>query len=94
MALADFTDSDFEENYAPHLQRRQDWVILTPPLPDGAKKKAFLEQYGHKVAMDKARYTGSEGGGCLVVTPWPPTLPSSRGGYLKDRPLMRNESQC
>ncbi len=50
MALADFTDKDFEENYAPHLQRRQDWVILTPPLPHGTKKQAFLEQYGRKIA--------------------------------------------
>jgi ribonuclease HI len=55
MALADFTDNDFEENYAPHLQRRQDWVILTPPLPNGAKKKAFLEQYGHKVAIGQGK---------------------------------------
>jgi ribonuclease HI len=55
MALADFTDNDFEENYAPHLQRRQDWVILTPPLPNGAKKKAFLEQYGHKVATGQGK---------------------------------------
>jgi hypothetical protein len=38
MALADFNDNDFKENYAPHLQRRQDWVILTPPLPNVAKK--------------------------------------------------------
>jgi ribonuclease HI len=36
MALADFTDNDFEEIYAPCLQRKQDWVILTPPLPNGA----------------------------------------------------------
>jgi len=55
MALADFTDRDFEENYAPYLQRRQDWVILTPPLPNGAKKKAFLEQYGHKVAIGQGK---------------------------------------
>jgi len=55
MALADFTDKDFEENYAPHLQRRQDWVILTPPLPHGTKRKAFLEQYGHKIATGQGK---------------------------------------
>ena len=42
MALADFTDKDFEENYAPHLQRRQDWVILTPPLPTAPRNKLSL----------------------------------------------------
>jgi ribonuclease HI len=55
MALADFTDKDFEENYAPHLQRRQDWVILTPPLPHGTKKQAFLEQYGRKIATGQGK---------------------------------------
>ena len=55
MALADFTDRDFEENYAPYLQRRQDWVILTPPLPNGAKKKAFLDRYGYKVAIGQGK---------------------------------------
>jgi hypothetical protein len=55
MALADFTDNDFEENFAPHLQRRQDWVILTPPLPHGTKKKAFLEQYGRKIATGQGK---------------------------------------
>jgi len=39
MALADFTDRDFEENYTPHLQRRQDWVILTPPYLKVPRKK-------------------------------------------------------
>jgi hypothetical protein len=42
MALADFTDKDFEENYAPHLQRRQDWVILTPPCPTAPRNKLSL----------------------------------------------------
>ncbi len=42
MALADFTDKDFEENYAPHLQRRQDWVILTPPCPTVPREKLSL----------------------------------------------------
>jgi hypothetical protein len=55
MAIADFTDKDFEEDYAPCLQRRQDWVILTPPLPNGAKKKAFLERYGYKVAVGQGK---------------------------------------
>jgi len=55
MALADFTDNDFREHYAPHLQRRQDWVILPPPLPNGTKKKVFLEQYGHKIATGQDR---------------------------------------
>ena len=35
MALAHFTDKDFEEVYAPYLLQLQDWVILTPPLPNG-----------------------------------------------------------
>ena len=38
-----------------HLQRRQDWVVLTPPLPHGTKKKAFLEQYGHKIATGQGK---------------------------------------
>ena len=63
MALADFTDDDFEENFAPHLQRRQDWVILIPPLPHGTKKKAFLEQYGHKTRQGLQ--------GARVVDVWP-----------------------
>jgi len=55
MALADFTDRDFEENYAPYLQRRQDWVILTSPLPNCAKKKAFLDRCGYKVAIGQGK---------------------------------------
>jgi hypothetical protein len=94
MALADFTDNDFKENYAPHLQRRQDWVILTPPLPNGAKKKALLEQYGHKIATGQGKVYRGRGWWMSAVTPWPLTLPRSRGGCLKDRPLMRNASQC
>jgi hypothetical protein len=66
IALADFTDNDFEENYAPHLQRRQDWVILTPPLPNGAKKKAFLEQYGQ--GSDRTRQGIQR---ARVVDVWP-----------------------
>ena len=67
MALADFTDKDFEEIYAPCLQRRQDWVILailTPPLPNGAKEKAFLELYGYKVAVGQGKVY-REPGACM-----------------------------
>jgi hypothetical protein len=60
MALANFTDKDFEEVYAPCLQQRQDWVILTPPLPNGAKKKAFLERHGCRVAVGQGRMSGHD----------------------------------
>ena len=55
MALAHFTDKDFEEVYAPYLLQRQDWVILTPPLPNGAKKKSFLERHGCRIAMGQGK---------------------------------------
>ena len=41
MSLADFTDNDFVEKYAPQLQHCLYWVILTPPLSEDSKKKSF-----------------------------------------------------
>ncbi len=43
MSLANFTENDFVEKYAPHLQHCQNWVILTPPLSKETKKKSFLD---------------------------------------------------
>ena len=46
MALADFTDIEFEETYTTYLRQRQDWVILSAHLPKDSKKKLFLDRHG------------------------------------------------
>jgi ribonuclease HI len=55
MSLADFTENDFVEKYAPHLQHCQNWVILTPPLSKETKKKSFLDRYGSKISTGQGK---------------------------------------
>ena len=37
--------------------------MLTPPLPHGTKRKAFLEQYGHKIATGQGKVYRERGWG-------------------------------
>ena len=55
MSLADFTDNDFVEKCAPHLQHCLNWVILTPPLSEDSKKKSFLDSYGNMISTGQGK---------------------------------------
>jgi hypothetical protein len=92
MALADFTDKEFEENYAPYLQQRHNWVILTPPLPKGLRRKLFLTVMGVRYRRDRVRSSRKGDGGNLASTNWPTMPPCSRDGWPNGRPLTRNSA--
>jgi len=92
MALADFTDKEFEEKYAPYLQQRHNWVILTFPLPKGLRRKLFLTVMGVRYRRDRVRSLRKGDGGHLASTNWPPMPPCSRDGWPKGRPLTRNST--
>ena len=60
MALADFTDHEFEA-FAPSLRRQQDWDILTPPVPNDSKKRLFLEGHGHRISTGQGKIFREKG---------------------------------
>ena len=92
MALAHFTDKDFEEVYAPYLPQRQDWVILTPPIPNGAKKKSFLERHECRIAMGQGKVYRERGWWMLGQDNLASYATPLEGWVLKGRPLTRNSS--
>jgi hypothetical protein len=55
VSLADITDNEFDEVYAPHLRQRHDWVILTPSVPKGSKKKSFLDSHGCQISTGQGK---------------------------------------
>ena len=55
LTLADFTDNELDEVYAPHLRRRHDWAILTPHVPKGSKKNSFLDRYGCQISTGQVQ---------------------------------------
>ncbi len=61
MALADFTDREFDEVYAPPLRIRQDWVILTPPVFKDSKKRLFLERHGRWISTGQGKILREKG---------------------------------
>jgi hypothetical protein len=61
MALADFTESEFDEVYAPPLRIRQDWVILTPPVSKDSKKRLFLERHGGRISTEQGKIFREKG---------------------------------
>ena len=73
MALADFTDSEFDEVYAPPLRIRQDWVILTPPVSKDSKKRLFLERHGRRISTGQVKIFREKGCWMSGQDAWPHT---------------------
>ena len=90
MTLADFTDSEFDELYAPPLRIRQVGLSSLLPCRRILRRGYFLSDTDAGYQRDRVRSSERRGGGCLVKTACPHTPLNLRVGCPPGRLWMRH----